>query len=618
MKSSSVMPELFNEIGEKMNTIKERSEIEEEYKWDLSTIFRSQKEFEAFYQETKKLIEEYPKFKTHVMDSGKSFYQALTDYYEISRRISKLYSYAHMKSDEDVSNNKNQELVERVLNLYDISSKNSYFLTPEIIQVDDSKIEQFYQEENRLLEYKKEIHDIYKYKEHTLSECEEKILSSMGKALGQNEQTYSVLTDSDLKFGTIIDENGNEVELTDTNYSLFISSKDRRVRMDAFSKLYETYKQFRNSITSTLNGHVKENVSLSEIRKYSSCFASSLLKDDLDEKVYESLVQTVHSHLDVFQKYYELKKDVLGIDELHLYDVYVDLIKENQKRYSFLEAKEIIFKALSVLGEDYLKDLENAFTEKWIDIYPNKNKRGGAYSGGSYDTNPFVLLNYQGKIEDVSTLAHELGHSMHSYYTRKNQPYQYGDYPIFVAEVASTTNEIILAKYLIENSNDKNEKLSAINHLLELFKGTIYRQTMFEEFEQYVYSLVEKDDVITADKLCKKYLELNEFYFGKDIVCDELIQYEWEKVPHFFYNFYVYKYATSISAACDIATRILAHDEGALNSYLEMLKSGSTKTPLETLEIAGVDMTDDRVYESAISMFSDTIEEFKKVYKKTK
>jgi oligoendopeptidase F len=601
-----------------MSEIKARDEIKEEYKWDLTTIFKDEKEFLSFYEETKKLIEEYPKYQNHVMDNASTFYEALTKSYEISRRLDKLYSYAHMISDQDVSHNKNQERVGKVLNLYDIATKNTYFLSTEMLHEDYSKIESFYEEKKELLDYKKDIEDTYKYKAHTLSDEEEKLLSNLGKALGQDEQTYSLLTDSDLKFGTILDENNEEKELTDTNYSIFIESKDRRVRKDAFQKLYEVYKQFQNSITSTLDGHIKENVTLSHIRNYQSAFDRSLFKDDLDEDVYNTLVETVHENLDTFQKYYELKKEVLGLDEIHLYDVYVDLIKEYNKKYPFEEAKDIVFKAIKVLGEEYSKDLEKAFQEGWIDIYPNKNKRGGAYSGGCYDTNPFVLLNYQGKLNDVSTLIHELGHSMHSYYTRHNQPYQYGDYPIFVAEVASTTNELILARYLIENSKDNDEKLAALNHLLELFKGTIFRQTMFEEFEQYAYNIVEQDDVISAEKLCDKYYELNKLYFGENVVCDDEIRYEWEKVPHFFYNFYVYKYATSLSAACDIATRILNGDKEALSSYLEMLKSGSTKTPLDTLKIAGVDMTDKKVYESAIHMFDETIDEFKKVYKKTK
>ena len=597
-----------------MTKVKERKDIKEKDKWDLSKIFKNEKEFEECLKETKNMITKFKDYENHCLDDAKTFYDVLIKDNDISRNLEKMYSYASMLSDQDVSNNKNQELFSRVLNLLDYATKNTYFLRTELLKVDYKTIEKYYKEEPKLLEHERNIKRVYRYKEHTLSDKEEKLLSNLSKTLGNMENTYILLTDSDLSFPKTHDEKNKLVEFTDTNYSLFIRSKDRKVRKEAFTKLYETYKQFKNTLSSTLEGHIKENVTLSHIRNYKSAFEKSLFKDDLTDKVYKSLVETVHENLNVYQDYYKLKKEILGLDELHLYDVYVDLIKDYDKKYSFEEAKRIIKEALKPLGNEYLTDLEKAFTDKWIDIYPNKNKRGGAYSGGAYDTNPYVLLNYQETLNDVSTIIHELGHSMHSYYTRTNQPYQYGDYPIFVAEVASTTNELLLADYLIKNSTDKNEKLAAMNHLLELFKGTIYRQTMFEEFEIYAYDLIENDDVISADKLCDKYHELNKLYFGDSVVCDDLIKYEWEKVPHFYYNFYVYKYATSLSAACNIATRIINKEKGALEAYLKMLKSGSYETPLDTLKIAGVDMTNKKVYESAVKMFKETIEEFKKLY----
>ena len=598
-----------------MSKIKSRDEIKDEYKWDLKKVFKDEEEFNNFLNETKTIIDEFKKYKDHVMDNANSFYNTLTKDLEISRRIEKMYSYSSMLSDEDISNNKNQELVSRVLNIYDYASQNTYFFQTELLKEDYSKIEQYIKDNKKLEEYKSYIKKIYRYKEHTLSDIEEKLLSKMSKAFGNQDTTYSYLTDSDLKFDKIKDDNNELVELTDTNYSLFIRSKNRNIRKDSFEKLYSKYKEFKNTLASTLDAHIKENVTLSHIKKYNTAFDKSLFHDELDEKVYNCLKDTVHENISVLNDYYKMKKEILGLKELHMYDIYCDLLKDYDKEYSFDEAKEIVFKALKPLGKTYLKDLEKAFTEKWIDIYPNKNKRGGAYSGGSYDTHPYVLLNYQNDLNDVSTIIHELGHSMHSYYTRTNQPYQYGDYPIFVAEVASTTNELLLSDYLIKNSNSKEEKLQALNHLLELFKGTIYRQTMFEEFEKFSYDLIEKDDVITSDKLCDKYYELNYFYYGKEVINDELIKYEWERVPHFYYNFYVYKYATSLSAACMIATNIINGDTKARDNYLEMLKSGSRLSPLETLKIAGVDMTKKEVYENAIKMFKETIEEFKKVYK---
>ncbi|MBQ9019135.1 MAG: oligoendopeptidase F [Bacilli bacterium] len=599
-----------------MSTIKTREEINDEYKWDLTKIFKNLDEFNTFYEETKKLIERFKKYENHVMDSSKTLLSVIKDDIEISRRIEKLYSYTHMLCDEDISNNENQELNSKILNLYDLAIKNSYFLTPEILKVEKEIIDKYLKEEKELEEFKRYIEKIYRYKKYTLSDDEEKILSKLSKAFDNDETTYSYLTDSDMTLGNIKDENDNDVELNDTNYSIYIKSKDRRVRIEAFKALYAGYKQYKNTISSCLNGHIKENVALTKLRGYESVFEKELYKDELNIDIYNTLVNTIHNNLDVYQKYFNLKKDILGLDEMHMYDVYTDLIKDYDKKYTFEEAKDLVFKATSILGKKYTKDLEKAFTEKWIDIYPNKNKRGGAYSGGCFDTYPYLLLNYQERLDDVSTLIHELGHSMHSFYTRNNNPYQYGDYPIFVAEVASTTNELLLAYYLINNSNDDNEKMAALNHLMELFKSTIYRQVMFEEFEKYAYDLVENDDVITSDKLSDKYLELNKLYFGDSVVVDDEIKYEWERIPHFYYNFYVYKYATSLCAACDIVTRILNNEENSVSNYLKMLESGNFYNPIDTLKIAGVDMTNKKVYENAIKMFDKTIEEFKVLTKK--
>lgn len=600
-----------------MTEIKDRSMIETKDKWDLSLIYKTQKDFENELEITKNLILEYrKKYENHTMDNANIFYNSIIDSLEISRKLNKLYAYASMKSDEDVSNNDNQELKNKVINLYDLATANMFFIDTELLKEDYAKIEKFYQDEPKLLEHEVNIKDTFRYKKHTLSDVEEKLLSNISKAFGNDEQTYGYLTDSDMTFGTIKNEDNREVELTDTNYSIYIKSKDRRVRKEAFDALYNHYKQFKNTITSTFDGSIKQSVSIAKLKKYNSAFEASLFKDEISIDVYNTLVNTIHENLNVFHKYYDLKKKVLNLDEFHLYDVYVEMVKDYDKKYSFDEAKQIVINALSVLGNDYIETFKKAFDEKWIDIYPNKNKRGGAYSGGSYDTKPYILLNYQGTLNDVSTLAHEGGHSMHSYYTRTNQPIQYGDYPIFVAEVASTVNEILLAKYMLKNSTSREEKLVILNELLELFKGTIYRQVMFSEFEKYAYDLVENDDVITSDKLCDKYYQLNKLYFGDNVVVDDLIRYEWEKVPHFYYNFYVYKYATGLSAACKIVDGILNNEKDALDNYLNMLKSGSRQNPLATLKIAGVDMTDKEVYESAIKMFDETIEEFKTLIKK--
>ena len=594
-----------------MDHIKERREVPKEFQWNLERIFKTDEEFQKEIKAVRKQIDEFAKLEGHTTENAEMFYRSITAGNEIERRLNKLYTYASMKSDEDVANTENQAKKEQVVNLYNYASSKMYFQTPELLNTEKEVIESFYQAEPKLLEHKTNIEEVYRYKPHTLPKEEEKLLSNLSSAFGNDETTYGYLTDSDLDFGTIHDENGVEVPLTDTNFSIYIKSPKRKVRKEAFERLYEVYKQFQNTITATFNGAIKQNVAMAHIKHYKTSFEAALFGDELDPKVYDTLVSSVRNHLDVLHDYYRLRKEVLNLKELHLYDVYTNLVPDTDTKYPFETASRLVLDALKPLGDAYINDLKQAFTEGWIDIYPNKNKRGGAYSSGSYDTMPYVLLNYQDKLDDVSTLAHELGHSMHSFYTRKNQPYQYGDYPIFVAEVASTVNELLLAKHMLKVSTNKNERLAILNQLLELFKGTIYRQVMFAEFEKYAYDLVEQDEVITPDKLCKKYYELNQDYFGSDVVVDKEIAYEWEKVPHFYYHFYVYKYATGISAACHIVEGILSGDEAKRDAYLKMLANGCRENPLNTLKIAGVDMTDKEVYESAIRMFADTIEEFR-------
>lgn len=594
-----------------MDHIKERREVPKEFQWNLERIFKTDEEFQKEIEAVRKQIDEFAKLEGHTTENAEMFYRSITAGNEIERRLNKLYTYASMKSDEDVANTENQAKKEQVVNLYNYASSKMYFQTPELLNTEKEVIESFYQAEPKLLEHKTNIEEVYRYKPHTLPKEEEKLLSNLSSAFGNDETTYGYLTDSDLDFGTIHDENGVEVPLTDTNFSIYIKSPKRKVRKEAFERLYEVYKQFQNTITATFNGAIKQNVAMAHIKHYKTSFEAALFGDELDSKVYDTLVSSVRNHLDVLHDYYRLRKEVLNLKELHLYDVYTNLVPDTDTKYPFETASRLVLDALKPLGDAYINDLKQAFTEGWIDIYPNKNKRGGAYSSGSYDTMPYVLLNYQDKLDDVSTLAHELGHSMHSFYTRKNQPYQYGDYPIFVAEVASTVNELLLAKHMLKVSTNKNERLAILNQLLELFKGTIYRQVMFAEFEKYAYDLVEQDEVITPDKLCKKYYELNQDYFGSDVVVDKEIAYEWEKVPHFYYHFYVYKYATGISAACHIVEGILSGDEAKRDAYLKMLANGCRENPLNTLKIAGVDMTDKEVYESAIRMFADTIEEFR-------
>ena len=592
----------------------DRDKIEEKYKWNLTPIFKNIEAFNKYYQEAEKEIKEFAKYEHIMGNNAQNFYQTINSYYEISRKIDKLAVYTSLQFDEDTSNNANQSLKLKVNNLYDKWNKICFFVTPTILKKEEHEIEEYYKEEPKLKEYETILKREFRYKEHTLTDTEEKLLSSMTKVFNNNYETYELLKDSDIRFGNIEDEFGNQVELTCSNYSIYIESKNRHVRKEAFTTLYKTYKQFANTFAATLSGNINENTTIAKIRKFSSAIECCLYKDELEETIYNNLINTVSNNLDILFKYYGLKKEVLNLDELHLYYIYTPIIENFEKKYPFEEAKEIVLKALSILGEDYIKILKQGYEDRWIDVYPTKAKRTGGYSSGCYDTNPYILLNYQDKYNDMSTLAHESGHSMHSYYTRHNNPYQYGDYAIFVAEVASTVNEILLAKYLLKTSKDKNEKLFILDNLMNLFKATIYRQTMFAEFEQSIYSDSEKDIPLTAEYLSKKYYNLNKKYFGENVVVDEEIKYEWERIPHFYYNFYVYKYATGLSAASQIATDILNGKENAVENYKKFLKSGSTLSPLESLKLAGVDLSKKEVIESALKMFEDTIEEFKKTY----
>lgn len=591
----------------------DRNQIDTKYKWDLTQIFRSTKDFEESYKKAEDLIEDFKKYENIMKENAKGFYETINTYYEIARILDKLYVYTSLLSDTNTANNDNQALKIKVSNLLDKWSKASFFVTPTILKKEYQEIEKYYLEEPKLKDYEIILKKEFRYKEHTLSDREEKLLSNLTKILNNNYQTYELLKDSDLSFGSILDEEEKEVELTCSNYSIYIESKNRRVRKDAFQTLYKTYKQFINTFASTLSGNINENATIAKIRKYASTIQWCLYDDELDESIYNNLIETVSNNMNILYKYYALKKEILKLDELHLYDIYTPIVKEFDKKYPYEEAKETVLKALSILGEDYISTLEKGLNSNWVDVYPTSSKRTGGYSGGSYDTEPYILLNYQEKYDDMSTLAHEAGHSMHSYYTRISNPYQYGNYSIFVAEVASTTNEILLAKYLLKTSDNKEEKRFILDKLMNLFKATIYRQTMFAEFEQKIYEDAEKDIPLTADYLSEKYYNLNKKYFGSGVIVDEEIQYEWARIPHFYYNFYVYQYATGLSAACHIANDILSGKENAVENYKSFLKCGSKKNPIDSLKLAGVDLTKKEVVESALNMFNETIEEFKKL-----
>lgn len=591
-----------------------RCEIEDKYKWDLTKIYKDEKEWQKDFDDAKEEILKATSYKNSFLINGKKLYEYLKYDEEVSRKLEKIYYYAHLNHDADTLDEKYKVMTNKVSDLFTKYNELSSFVVPEILKLDEKKLASFYEDEKKLEDYRFSIENIYRFKNHTLDEEKEKMLSNLSKCLSNPEETYEALTDSDFEYDYITDEKGNKIKFNESNYSLFIKSKDRSVRKKAFEMLHNKYKKYIRTITSTYKGEVETNVVLAKIRNYDSAISASLYSDNVSLDIYNNLIKVVNDNMDVLYKYYDLKKEILSLNRLHMYDTYVEIINKVSKKYTFDEAKEIVMEALSVLGDKYIKNLKKAFDEKWIDIYHSKGKRSGAYSSGNFDVNPYVLLNFEGTLDDVSTLAHELGHSMHTYLSCKNNPYQYSSYEIFVAEVASTVNELLLANYMLKSSKNKEEKLAIINHILDLYKATLYRQTMFAEFEKETHKLREKGEVLTSDLLSNMYYDLVKKYFGPNVLCDDLIRYEWARIPHFYYNFYVYKYATGISAASYIVDGILNNREGALKNYINFLKTGGSMYPLDELKIAGVDLNSKSVVLSAIKTFERYLKEFKDIY----
>lgn len=593
---------------------KKRNEVEEKYKWDLSPIFKSSndwnKEFEALSSE----IDDIIKYKDIFLNSSNDLLEFLVKNEALERRLNKLFYYAHLNYDSDTLDVKNQERYEKQKNLLTLYSSLVSFFEPTLLKEDYNHILEYCNENKGLEKYRFYFEQLFRYKKHYLSKEVEEVISKLSKTLDAPSEIYSILTNSDIKFGSFIDGDGKSQELTKSNYTKYMMSKNRTTRKNAFELMYKVYSNYKNTIAATFRSNVEYLKEISDLRGYNSSIESSLYADNVDIKIYDNLINTVSDNLSVLYKYYDIKRKALELDELHLYDIYTPLVKTLEKEYSFEEAKSIVIDALSILGEDYIKIINKAFDERWIDVYYNEGKRSGAYSSGFYDTNPYLLLNFEGSLDDVSTLAHELGHSVHTYLSCKNNDYIYSSYKIFVAEVASTVNELLMYKHLLKISNDKNEKLYVLNELLELFKGTIFRQTMFAEFERDMHKLNSEGTILTADLICNKYYELVVKYFGPSVICDEEIKYEWERIPHFYNDFYVYQYATGLASACYIVDGILNNKENAKENYIKFLSSGGSDYPACELKIAGVDINDKEVISSAIKMFDEILEEFNNLY----
>ena len=587
--------------------LRRRDEIPESDKWRIDKIYETPAKWN---EELNKLKEEAPKLKDFEGKLGnKEDLKAFLLLNEkLSRKLGKLYVYAHMRSHEDTSNPKMQSLVNKI-DPYsaEFSSYTAYFV-PEILSLKEGTIENFINEDKDLKQYKIYFEMILNEKPHILSKEVESVLASVSDCLGAPESIYSMLTNSDMTFGEIVDESGRKVELTEGNYISFIKSKDRKVREAAFKLLFGTYKKYENTLATSLTSSIKNFVFESKTRKYNSSLEASLKPNNIPVEVYYNALKTVDENMDALHRYVRIKKKLLNLEEIHMYDLYVPVIECKKEHLEYKDAISLVEEGLKPLGKEYLDIFNEGINEGWIDVYENKGKRSGAYSWGSYDTMPYVLLNYNYELNDASTLAHEMGHSIHSYYTRKTQPYIYGDYSLFCAEVASTTNEILLIHHLIEKETDKNKKLYLINQELEQIRTTVFRQLMFAEFELKTHEAIENGESLTSEVLCKMWKDINIKYFGKDMNVDEEISIEWARIPHFYSDFYVYQYATGYAAASSFANSILSKGEEAVEKYKGFLKAGGSMYPIDTLKMAGVDMTTSKPLKDTLDRFNELLD----------
>ncbi len=590
-----------------------RKDIPIEKTWRLEDIFETDELWKEEYSKLLQDIPEIAKYQGKLADSAETLYNLLKLQDSLSERLGKLFIYSHMRYDQDTTNSFYQAMNAEASNVVTLANSTMSYIIPEILSISEEKLNSFINELADLQLYRKILEDINRQRPHVLSEKEEILLAEAQEALSTGAKTFGMLNNADLTFPVIRDENDEDISLTHGRYIRFMESSNRRVRKDAFKALYDTYDKFKNTFASTLSGTIKTHNFIAKQRKYQSARQLALDNNNIPEAVYDNLIDVVNEKLPLLHRYVGLRKKVLNVDELHMYDLYTSLVKDVEMKFTFEEAKEIVLKGLAPLGAEYGKILQEGLNNRWIDVEENKGKRSGAYSSGSYGTNPYILLNWQNNVDNTLTLAHELGHSLHSYYTRKHQPYCYGDYSIFVAEVASTCNEALLYNYLLNNLDDEEKKLYILNNFLEGFRGTVFRQTMFAEFEHDIHIREQQGEALTADKLNEIYYDLNKKYFGEDVVIDSDIAIEWARIPHFYYNYYVYQYATGYSAAQSLANQILTEGDKAVERYLEFLKAGSSDYPINALKKAGVDMTTKEPIIEAFSVFEKKLTEMEKL-----
>ena len=589
-----------------MQTITSRNEIDPKYKWDLASMYADSAAWEADLAAVKALAEEMTGYAGRLGESGAVLLESLSKKDDMNRLLEKVFVYARMKRDEDNANEEAQAMTDKVMAAAAALGAKLAFFTPELIGLGEETIRRFLEEEPGLGVYRFYLECVLREKEHVLSDSEEALLARLSEVLGGADDIFTMLNNADMDFGEIEGEDGEPAKLTHGSYITFLQSHDRKVRQAAFEKLYAKYKSQINTIGATYATSVKTDVIGAEIRHYPSARGAACFADNVSEDVYDNLIKVINENLPSLHKYLEIRKRALGVEDLRMWDMYAPLVKIPQRTIPYEEAQAMVMEALQPMGEQYLADLKHGFADGWVDVYETPGKTSGAYSFGSYDSKPFVLLNYKETLQDVFTVIHEMGHSMNSYYTRKTQPFVYGGHSIFTAEVASTVNENLLIKHLLATEKDPEMRKYLINFQLEGFRTTVFRQTMFAEFEHIVHKHVEDGGSLTPSWLCAEYDKLNSKYFGPSLVHDDCIQYEWARIPHFYSAFYVYKYATGYSAAAAISDLILKNGP---DDYLKFLACGENDYPVELLKIAGVDMSQPAPIESAMRTFSALVDE---------
>jgi len=597
-----------------MQKLQKRIEVRVEDTWQTEDIFPSDTAWEEAYKAVKQSLPSVANFQGRLGESADVLFEALSTRDNVVRKLDNLYIYTHLRNDQDTTDSKYQALHSRAVTLYSEASQTLSYMDPELLALPEGAIHQFLIASESLRLYERELSRLEEQRAHILSEKEEQLLARLSEIAMAPQQIFSALNNADLKFPTIRDDEGHEVELTKGRYGIFLESNDRSVRQAAYDAMYDTYATLKNTIAASYAASVKKDVAYAKARNYESALDSALKRNEIPAEVYTNLVSTVNANLPKLHRYLALRKRILGLDTLRPYDLYVPLVPESNRKISFEEAQKAVTEAVKPLGQTYVNDMQKEFDNRWLDIYENEGKRAGAYSSGGYDTNPYILLNYQDRLNDVFTLAHELGHSMHSYYTHTHQPYPYGDYTIFVAEVASTLNESLLTRHYLEQTNDPTERMALLNRQVEEIRTTLYRQTMFAEFELWAHEQVEAGEALTQESMTSAYRDLNARYFGEMVELDDRIAVEWMRIPHFYSAFYVYQYSTGISASIALATQIEQEKEVSVERYLNFLASGCSTDPISLLQGAGVDMLSPNPIEQALDRFDSLVGEMERLY----